>query len=140
MFYYFQKRDLVRVVSVGDSNQFGSKSMDHLIFTKASSPDDWKQQGDRFRDRKMWDVAIFCYNKAGMIELVKETKGDHNMWMAQKQHDKKQHYLQATLNYLRSFDIQPSVKKINKAATCLFNAYLYNLSASLFLKINEVRT
>ena len=52
-------------------------------------------------------------------------------WIAQKLHDKKQHYLQVTLNYLKSFNIQPSVKKVNKAATCLFNA---KLLASLFLK------
>ena len=92
MFYYFQKRDLVRVLSVVDSNQFDSKGvkpMDHLTFTKASSPEEWKQQGDRFRVKKMWDMAIFCYNKAGMIGLVNETKGDWNMWMAQKQQDKK---------------------------------------------------
>ena len=84
-----------------------------------------------------WDTAIFCYNKAGMIELVNETKGDRDMWKAQHK-NKRQNYLQATLNYLRGFDILPSVKQINKAATCLYNACHYDLAASLFLKIHEV--
>ena len=136
MFYYFQKRDLVRVLPTLDSDTKSTESMEHLMFTKVSSPEQWKQQGDHFRLKKVWKTAIFCYNNAGMIELVNETKGDYNMWMAQKK-DQKQHYLQATLNYLRGFDINPSVKRIKKAATCLYNACKYDLSAALFLNIHE---
>ena len=136
MFYYFQKRDLVRVLPTVDSDSKGTESMEHLVFTKVSSPEQWKQQGDHFRLKKVWKTAIFCYSNAGMIELVNETKGDYNMWMAQKK-DQKQHYLQATLNYLRDFDIKPSVKRIKKAATCLYNACKYDLSVALFLNIHE---
>ena len=137
MFYYFQKIDLVRVLlPKADSDKKGIEHMDHLMFTKVSTPEEWKRQGDYFRLRKIWETAILCYEKAGIIELVNETKGDYNMWMAQKE-NQKQHYLQATLNYLRDFDIKPSVKRINKAATCLYNACKYELSAALFLKIHE---
>ena len=136
MFYYFKIIDLVRVLPKSDSDKKGTEHMDHLMFTKVSTPEDWKRQGDHFRLRKVWKTAIFCYEKAGIIELVNETKGDYNMWMARKE-NQKQHYLQATLNYLRDFDIKPSVKRINKAATCLYNACKYELSAALFLKIHE---
>lgn len=128
MFYYFQKRNLVTVSSMLDEDQ---------EIGKISSKDEWKQQGDRFRIKRNWDMAIFCYEKAEMMDLVSETKGDCNLWMAQKK-DKKQNYLQAALNYLRGFDIQPSEKRINKAATSLYNACKYDLAASLFLKIDEV--
>lgn len=140
IFYYFRKRDLVTVLSISDSSQLGSKgtkTMDHLMFTKASTAEEWKHQGDHFRYKRNWKIAIFCYNKAGVHELAKETKGDYNCWMARKK-NKKQNYLQATLNYLRGFDIKPSVKQINKAATSLYNACEYHLAASLFLKIQEV--
>ena len=136
MFYYFQKLDLVRVLRIADSDKKSTQPMNHLMFTKVSTPEEWKWQGDHFRDKKIWETAIFCYEKAGMIELVNETKGDYNMWMAQKG-DQKQHYLQATLNYLRDFDLKPSVKRINKAATCLYNACKYELSAALFFKIQK---
>ena len=130
MFYYFQKRGLVTVSSLLDDDQ---------EFGKISSTEEWKQQGDRFRTKKNWDMAMLCYKKAGMMELVKETRGDCNIWMAKKK-DKKQNYLQAALNYLRGFDIQQSAKRIEKAATCLYNACKYDLAASLFLSIHEVST
>ena len=139
MFYYFQKRDLVRVLSMQESSSKEAKtSLNQPMFAKVSSAEEWKQQGDRFRSKKNWDMAILCYSKAGMNELVKETKGDLNIWMAQRK-NKRQNYLQAAMNYLRGFDIQPSVKRINKAATCLYNASEHDLAASLFLKIHEVR-
>ena len=137
MFYYFQKRSLVTVLSAPNSTLSGHK-VSEQFFVKPSSPKDWKEEGDYFMKNKNWDMAIFCYNNAGMDELVQETKAYSNMRMAITV-DKKHNYLKASLNFLRAFDIHPLKKWINKAATCLFNACKYDLAASLFLKLQRVR-
>lgn len=136
MFYYFQKRCLVTVLSAPDSSLFKGK-VSEQTFTKLSSVEEWKQQGDHFRNNKNWDMAIFCYSKAGMDELVQETKAYSNMWMANTI-QKKRNYLKATLNFLRVFDIKPSKKWVYKAARCLFKACKYDLAALLFVKLHKV--
>lgn len=142
VFYYFQKRGLVTVLSTPSSDLSNDKLSEdmELKFTKHSSKEEWKQQGNQFREQKNWRMAIFCYNKAGMDELVKETEAYSNIFMAKYvKMDKKQHYLKASLNFLRLSDIQPPLKWIHKAAICLFKACEYDLSALLFLKLHKVR-
>ena len=140
IFYYFQKRSLVTMLSAPGSTLSSSKISEatEQSFAKLSSLEDWKEEGDYFKNNKNWDMAIFCYNKAGMDELVQETKAYSNMRMAITV-DKKHNYLKASLNFLRAFDIHPLKKWITKAATCLFNACKYDLAASLFLKLQRVR-
>jgi len=139
VFYYFQKRGLVTVLSIPPFfGQSGNKVSMELIFPKTSSMEEWKQRGNDFRNKRKWDMAEFCYEKAGMDELAKEMKAYSNMGMAKKK-DKKYNYLQATFNFLRIFDKQPLQKWIDKAAICLFNACEYDLAASLFLKLCKVR-
>ena len=140
MFYYFQNRGLVTVLSAPHST-----SSDHKVseateqsFTKPSSVKDWMKAGDEHKKHKNYDLAIFCYNKAGMDDLVQETKAYVNARMANTV-DKKHNYLKASLNFLRVFDIHPLKKWIDKAAKCLFNACKYDLAASLFLKLHRVR-
>lgn len=142
VFYYFQKRGLVRVLSVPNSYLPGGKGSEAMeqIFTKPSSVEEWKQQGDHFRDNKNWDMAIFCYAQAGMDELVQEMKAHSNMWRANTVHKMRNYgYLKASLHFLRVFDTQPSKKWINKAAICLFKASKYEVAASLFVKLDKVR-
>ena len=79
-FYYFQKRGLVTVLSTPDFSQPGeqvSKVMEQ-IYTKPSSIEEWQKQGDHFKEVKNWDMAIFCYSKAGMEELVQESTAHSN--------------------------------------------------------------
>ena len=143
MFYYFQKRDLVTVLSAPCSTSSDCKDSEatEKFFAKPSSLEDWKQQGDYFMDKKDWNEAIFCYKLAGMDSLVQEAKAYSNMKpkFTNNKEDKKYNYLKASLNFLRVFDKRPLKKWINKAATCLFNACQYDLAASLFLKLQRVR-
>ena len=141
MFYYFQKRGLVRVLSAPGaslSNDKVPETMEQMFTTKPSSPEEWIQKGNLFRDNKIWDKAIFCYDNAGMHELVQETKAYSNVWMANTVH-REYNYLKAALNFLRAFDTCPSKKWIDRAANCLFKASKYDLAASLFIKLNKVR-
>ena len=136
MFYYFQRRDLVTVLSAP-----GSTLSDHEKgFAKPSTLEHWKQEGDNYMKIKNWSMAVFCYKLAGMDLLVQEAKAYFNMNAKSKnKKDKKYNNLKASLNFLRAFDIHPLKKWINKAATCLFNACQYDLAASLFLKLQRVR-
>ena len=141
MFYYFQKRGLVRVLSApgeGLSNDKLPETMEQIFANKPSSPEEWIQKGNFFKENKNWEKAIFCYANAGMDELVLETKAYSNMWMANTMHGK-YNYLKAALNFLRAFDTHPYKKRIERAANCLFKASKYDLAALLFIKLNKVR-
>ena len=142
VFYYFQKRGLVRVFSAPGINLSGDKipeTMKQIFTTKPSSPEEWTQKGNFFRDNKYWEEAIFCYAYAGMDELVQETKAYLNMWIAHTKHGK-QYYLKAALYFFRAFNMHPSKKWIERAAKCLFKASKYDLAALLFIKLNKVRS
>lgn len=142
VFYYFQKRGLVRVLSAPGVSLSGDEipgKIKQTFTTKPSSPEEWIQKGNFFRENKIWEGAIFCYANAGMVELVQETKAYSNMWMANTKQEK-HNYTKAALNFLRAFDTHPSKKWIERAANCLFKASKYDLAASLFIKLNMVRT
>ena len=141
MFYYFQKRGLVKVLSVSLTSD---RSQGETMFTKKSTNAEWKQKGDYYRDKKKWEPAIFCYKKAGMDVMAEETKAYHNVYEGIQLRNKrriaamKDHYLRAAMNFVKCFELQSCIKWIEKAASCLFNASEYNLAASLFMKLNRV--
>ena len=144
MFHYFQKRDLVKIVSVpssGTGSEDGS-TVESMI-AAVSSADDWKKQGDYFKKRCLWDLAILCYSKAGMPELTREVKAYSCVLMGKKyKHDvkkMKEYFVTATLNFFECLKFQPSAKWIENAAVCLFNAREYDLAAPLFGRLGQVK-
>jgi len=147
MFYYFRKRGLVRVLSTsitaGQSDDSVMNSGN--IFANKSSKEEWKQEGDRYKGKNNWDLAILCYMKAEMKDLVKEAQAYRYMSNGTKSRNKrdikemKDHFIRAALSFFRCFKIHPRVKWIEKAAVCLFNASAYDLAAKLFIKIMKVR-
>lgn len=144
MFYYFQKRGLVRTIYIAGGQCGESLLSNEEIFAKKSSKEDWEQQGNYFKRRNNWDLAIFCYTKADREDLVKETHACRHMWNGTKSKNKndiiemKNCFLRAALSFFRSFNVHPRVKSLEKAASCLFNAHEYKLSAKLFVKLKKV--
>ena len=148
MFYYFRIRGLVRVLSSSISAGQSDKSLlnSEEIFAKKSTNEEWKQQGDDFKERNQWDLAIFCYEKAEMEDLVKEAHAYRYMWNGTKSRNKfkrdskemKDYFLRAALSFFRCFKVHLRIKWIEKAASCLFNACAYDLAAKLFIKLKKV--
>ena len=143
MFHYFQKRDLVKVVSVPSSGKDGedSSAVESMI-AAVSSSEDWKKQGDYFKKRCLWDLAILCYSKAGLPELTREVKAYSCVLMGKKyKHEvkkMKEYFVTASLNFFECLKLQPSAKWIENAAVCLFNAREYDLAAPLFERLGQV--
>jgi len=144
MFYYFHKRGLVRVLSTSITAGQSDYNLEK-IFTKKSTKEEWKQEGDRYKGDKIWELAILCYIKAGRKDLVKETRAYRYMWNGTKSRSKrdikemKYHILRAALSFFGCFKVHPRVKWIEEAASCLFKVCMYDLAAKLFIKIKKVR-
>ena len=143
MFHYFQKRDLVKVVSAGSSDDIQQSKMQSM-FAIVSTAEEWKRQGDYFKKKYLWDLAVVCYNKAGMPELACEAYAYSSVLLGNKhKSDSKlmrEHFLNATINFFKCLQLQQSAKWIKMAALCLFNAREYGLAAPLFAKIRQVNT
>ena len=143
MFHYFQKRNLVKVVSTNNTGSIERSNMQSM-FTIISTPEEWKKQGEYFKKKCLWDLAVMCFNKAGMPELACEAHAYSSVLLGNKHKSEpkktREHFLSAAISFFKCLQLQQSAKWIKMAALCLFNAREYALAAPLFLKIRQVCT
>ena len=143
MFHYFQKRNLVKVVSTDKSHNIEQSNMQSM-FAIVSTPDEWKRQGEYFKKKYLWDLAVVCFNKAGMPELACEAHAYSSVLLGNKHKSEpkkmREHFLSAAISFFKCLQLQQSAKWIKMAALCLFNAREYSLAASLFSRIGQVCT
>ena len=129
MFHYFTKRNLVEYLSCKPDEVVGAPV---ASFASKSSKKQWKKQGDYFKNKGLWNLAVICYNKADVPLLSKDALGHYYVQLAAKQ---KHHYLAAANYFCECLMLQQSAKYLEKIASCLYNAQLYEHAAELFAKM-----
>ena len=138
VFVYWCKRNLVKVIKVNDVSEEDQTT----LFAATSTPEEWKEQGDYFKKKRLWEPAMKCYQKSGIVALEMEAKA---YFMAQQAHGQKakemhQLYLQAALAFLQCDQLQHDVKYLANAAKCLKNAKQHSAAAKLFERLGQVCT
>ena len=146
MFDYWQKRGLAKVISVDDIGRLSKGDREVLFPVVEFKREDWKKQGDYFSEKRHWELAKQCYQRAGteVSHLEKEANGYFLVKQAEKAHGRKKKdtvqklYLQAALAFLECDQLNHDVKRLKNAAICLMNGKKYREAAELFERLREV--
>ncbi|PFX33387.1 TPR and ankyrin repeat-containing protein 1 [Stylophora pistillata] len=133
MFEFFQKCDLVKVVSMGDGDT-GSGELASMCATK-STPDEWRKGGLRFYKRKLWRLAIQCFEFAGDESWVQKSRAQQQAAEAIKlrstnRQQMKDEFLKAGESFLKC-------DMYDEAEICLNNAREWTLLARLYEKTGK---
>ena len=135
MFYYWISSGLVKPVSAEE----GSVDDDNSFQGNPSTPEEWKEKGDLYKEKHILDAAIESYSKAGARHLEEEAKAYMAAQQAKKiENDarkKQQLYTQAAECFLLSDKIEHEISLLEKAAKCFRNAKQYNEAIQLFMKL-----
>ena len=129
---YLQKREVIKILT----SDIISTSKESIVFASKSTPAQWKEQGDCFRRKHLWEQAILCYKKAGpdCLYLVKESEGFNLIMACCLSNDQKQKELQeAAVSFLESDSLKHSLKCIRIAALCLVDSKL-----PMYLKVAKL--
>ena len=134
MFYYWITSGLVKPVSAEDG------SIDDTFQADSSGPEEWKKQGDLYKEKRLWEAAIKCYSKfEDHRHLEEEAKAYQVAQQARKiENDprkKQQLYTQAAEHFLLSDKIEHEISLLEKAAQCFHNAKQYNEAIQLFRRL-----
>ena len=136
MLEYWHKRDLIKLATADSPTEDYNQ-----IFASDSTPEQWKVQGDRYRDKCLWKPAIMCYERAGQENeyLVKETEA---FYLHQEYKDTKNHnlLLKAVLNLFESDNLKHSIPCIRMAAVYLtyMKPPMYLQAAKLFERLGDL--
>ena len=136
IFDYWARRGLIRVVRIGEKEE-----EDQVLFTATSTPDQWKQQGDYFRRKGLWEPAMKCYHKADMKLLEKEAEAymfAQKAKLSRTPHEIIGMFEKAARAFLLCDYFQHDVKYLVNATKCLKNSKKYLEAARLFEKLGEV--
>lgn len=134
-FDYWKRMGLVKIVSVGEGDD------DSSLFTATSTPEQWKQQGDYFRKKHLWEPAIKCYKKSG--DELMEMEADAFLHVkrakqAQNPHDSKELFAKAAELFLKCDQAQHNFKSLLYTAKCLKSAKRHSEAAKLFERLGQV--
>ena len=136
MFDYWYKRNLVKVVG---AKQLNKEGMYTLVFASNSTSEQWKVQGDNFKEKHLWEQAVLCYERAGKENeyLAKEASAYLKMQQARVQ--KPSLYLEAAVRFLECDQLHHSIRYLTGTALCLKNARppKYAQAAGLYEKLGE---
>ena len=135
IFDYWHKRGLVKVIQIDDISKDESG-----LFVTSSTKQEWKEQGDYFKKKRLWEPAKKCYQKAGHPLLEMEAEAYSLVQQAREHKGKEMQdlYLKAALAFLNCDQFHNEVKLLAIAATCLKNAKKYSDAAKLFEKLGQV--
>lgn len=133
VFDYWSKRGLVDVINVDDTSE-------NMPFATTSTPEEWKEQGDYFKRKRLWEPAMKCYNKAEQPHLEAEAKAYSLFQKARgcKGTEMQAFYLQSALSFLQCDQYQHDAKHLLYAAKSLKNARKHGDAAKLFERLGEV--
>ena len=126
MFDYWYKRQLVKLVSHED----GQDAHD-LVFATVSKPEQWKVQGDYFKGKRNWRIALQCYKMAG------EDCGYLQREVEAFIHDSKSHHLEAAVSFLEADEKHHDVQYLENAAISLQKVKPLE-AAELYLRLQKV--
>ncbi len=136
VFDYWSKRGLVKVIKADDSSEDSAD----ILFADTSTPEEWKEQGDYFKKKNLWEPAMKCYKKAGNPHLEAEAKAYSRFQEARvcRGREMQQLYLQSALSFLLCDQYQHNTKHLLYAAKSLKNAGKHGDAAKLFERLGEV--
>ena len=116
MFDYWNRLGLVNVIQIGVGDETS-------LFTATSTKEQWKERGDYFKKKQLWEPAIKCYLKANENHLEMEARAYHYVQQANsptlRPHEKQTFYLKAALAFLDCDKLVHDIKYIRLAASCL---------------------
>ncbi len=140
IFYYWSKRDLVKVIRVDDINNEDQST----LFSATSSKEAWKNQGDYFKKKRLWEPALKCYQKADFPHLESEARAYSLAQQARtaglKRNEISEIYVKAALAFLKCDRSQHDYQCLENAAKCLQNARKYNESSEMYIYLGQVST
>ena len=141
MFNYWYKRNLVKVVNTQGND-------DHIfdvVFAANSAPEQWKAQGDNLMEKRHFEQALHCYQRAGKENeyLVKKADAYCLLQRALNLPESSELRLKAAIKFLEtaeycvrnnSLDCMISVELLYSAAMCLWTSQppRFILAAQLF--------
>ncbi len=151
MFEYWYKRGLIEIVteSAGpDEHQtpssLASSSTEDEHQTPSllasSSTEDWKRQGDIYMEKRLWQQASKCYQKAGESSLqnIAHAHALEERALTARKTDTSQ-FRKAAAMLIDCCELVPRKDLVHNAAICLYRAKMYAESIKLFERIQEVR-
>lgn len=138
MFYYWSKRDLVRVIRITDI----SEEEQSALFSATSSAEEWRSQGDYFKKKRLWEPAMKCYQKANCPHLESEARAYSLAQQARtsglKRIEINELYLEAAHAFLKCDQSQHDYQCLENAAKCLKNAKKYKESSQIYVHLGQV--
>ena len=138
MFDYWSRRGLVRIIRLDEI----SKKDESALFAATSSKEEWKQQGDYFKKKKLWEPAMKCYAKADEVYLEKEAEAYSLVQKARttnlRPREMEDAYLQAALAFLECDRSKHDAKFLCYAASFLKRAKKSNEAGLLYAKLSRV--
>ena len=138
IFHYWEQKGLVRIIRVSDTAEADRS----LLFSVASSKEDWILQGDRYRKMNLWEPAMKCYQKAECSHLESEARAYSLVQQADtpglRQIKITELFLQSAHAFLKRDQYQHDYQSLVHAAKCLNNARKYEESVQLYLFLGQV--
>ncbi len=111
-----------------------------LSLLASSSIEDWKRQGDIYMEKRLWQQAKKCYQKAGESSLqnIAHAHALEQRALRAKKTDTSQ-FRAAAAMLIDCCKLVPRKDLVHNAAICLYRAKMHTESIKLFERIQEVR-
>ncbi len=137
MFEYWYKRDLIEIATTESTRP--DEHQAHLSL-ESSSAEVWKKQGDIYTEKKLWQQARKCYQKAGeeSLENIAHAHALEERALRAQKTDTSQ-FREAAAMLIDCCGLVPRKDLVQNAAICLYRAKMYTESIKLFERIQEVR-
>ena len=132
MFYYWMVSGLAKKVKIGASDEDDQ----NLFKAKPSTPDEWEEQGNKYKAHQLWKEAATSYRNANIPHLEKEAEAYMFAQQAgETETGKDQLYIRAAECFLTSDKHEHNVELLKEASRCLRNAKKYDEAVSLFKRL-----
>ena len=117
-----------------------TSTVDETLFSRKSTSDEWKKQGDYFSKKYHWEPAVKCYHKSGDRHLEMEAKA-YSLITRARSINSPELYLHAALALLDSDEARHDTSKghIQLAAKCLKKAKYFREASQLKELLGKVR-
>ena len=134
VFEYFQKRGLVKVVSLAQ-NEEGTRDLSNMFAAK-STPQEWQKGGHRFYKKGLWTLAMKCFERAGDQAMVEKSQ-------ARQQADEALKFRYTNKQKMRDEFLKAGERFLKcgmpeEAGICLKNSQEFILVAKLYEKTGKV--
>ena len=132
-FHFWSSEKLAKLINISEAEK------DDLLFAAPSEKEQWSKQGDFYFRMRRWDIAMTCYENAGLSYQVNVTKAYKISEQAEAQPAVMQKcYAEAALAFLAADSHCHKIEYIDKAVYCLRKGKQHELLAKLLEKMKKV--